>query len=125
MGVAEPGIRVQPHLPERVDDGPFLLLRATDAMDAQALADDLAHAHAWAETAEGVLEDHLHLPPQRPHGLLRQPVQRFAAEADGALAAKQPQDRHAEGGLAGAALADYAQGLALGQAEIDAVDRRH
>ena len=55
---------------------------ALGAMQPQRRAHDLAHALAGVERREGVLEDHLHLPPQRLH----LPARRFgdvvAAEAD-------------------------------------------
>src|SRR5690606_2612136 len=51
VGIAVPGIRVQTYLRERVDDGLFLLLGAAETVNAQPLADDLAHRHARAETA--------------------------------------------------------------------------
>ncbi|MCY1421506.1 hypothetical protein D9M71_371640 [compost metagenome] len=119
--VAVPGIRIQTYLHQCCNDRLFLLFATADAMDIQAFADDLAHRHARAETAEGVLEDHLHLPAQRPYGALRQAIEGFAFEVDGAPTLDQSKDGQAEGGLAGAAFADDAQGLSLGQAEIDTV----
>ncbi|MCY1456072.1 hypothetical protein D9M71_732670 [compost metagenome] len=55
--------------------------------------------------------------------MLGQVFQGRTLEADAALAAEQAQDRQAQGRLARAALANDAQGLALGQIEVDAVDR--
>ncbi|MNH41816.1 hypothetical protein D3C79_1033850 [compost metagenome] len=92
-------------------------------MNAQAFANDVTDAHARAEAAEGILEDHLHLPPQGAYLLLIQTFKGGALKANGALAAQQPQDCQAQGGFARAAFTDDAQGLSLRQAEVDAVDR--
>ena len=40
------------------------LVRAVDdPVHAERLGDDLPHRHAWIQGAVGILEDHLHLPP--------------------------------------------------------------
>ncbi|MNN97929.1 hypothetical protein D3C81_2171930 [compost metagenome] len=57
-----PGFRIQTYLHQCCNDRLFLLFATADTMDIQAFADDLAHRHARAETAERVLEHHLHLP---------------------------------------------------------------
>ena len=44
------------------------LVRRSEPVDLQALADDLAHGHARAEAAVGILKDDLHPPPQRTDG---------------------------------------------------------
>ncbi|MCY1418607.1 hypothetical protein D9M71_341700 [compost metagenome] len=123
MRVAVPGFRIQSYLFERLNNRSFLLLWRANAMDAQALADNLAHAHARAQAAIRVLEDHLHLPAQWPDLLLRQAVQGRALEANDALAAEQPQDCQAQRGLARTAFSDNAQGLALGQGKVNTVYR--
>ena len=63
MRVAVPGARVEPYLLQRRNDGRLLLLSIADTVNAQALPNDVCHAHARAEAAEGVLEHHLHLAP--------------------------------------------------------------
>ena len=71
-----------------------------------------------------VLEHHLQFAAVGPHLAPRQPVDALAVDPDlagGRL--DQLQDRLAGGRLAAAALADQAQGLALGDVERDAVDR--
>src|SRR5262249_44669405 len=88
--------------------------------------DDVADLHARIERAVRVLEDHLDAPPQR----LQLPV-REAREVDAVVddfaggRPLQQQDAAAGRGLAPAALADEAEGLAAPQGEVDAVDRPH
>src|SRR5439155_10206453 len=81
------------------------------------------------ERGERVLEDHLHLAPQRPqlrlakpaelhHRAIRPPHEDLAA---GRL--DRSQDAARRGSLAAAALPHQAQGLALVDVKVDAVDR--
>ncbi len=91
-------------------------------MDVQPFANDLPDRHTWAQATEGVLKDHLHLPPQRPYLALRHALQLLALEADLAPTTQQSKNSQSQRGLAGAALADDTQRLPLGQAEVDAVD---
>ena len=95
-----------------------------DAVDDQPLLDELAHRHARVERGEGVLEDDLHPRAQVLH-LLAAVVLDVLAEEDHAAAGQlaDPHQRHAEGGLAGAGLADDAEGLAAPEVERQAVDR--
>jgi hypothetical protein len=65
------------------------------------------------------------MPAQRPHLTAAHAVDAGAVELDGALALDQPQQRQAERGLAGAALADDADRVALADLERNAVDRLH
>jgi len=69
-----------------------------------------------------VLEDHLHLPPERPHGRPAEMRDVPAAELD--MAGNRFVEPHrglAEGRLAAAGFPDEAQRLALGHIERDAV----
>src|SRR5690606_2357381 len=118
-----PRLRIQPYLQKRVDDRLFLLRLVAHAVNAQTFTDDLAYRHTRAQAAEGILKHHLHLPTQRAYFLLTQALQLPALEADITAAGEQPQNGHAQGGFAGTTFADDAQGLSLGQAEVDAVHR--
>ncbi len=57
--------------------------------------------------------------------MLGHAVHVLALKADGAFAANQPQNRQTKGGFTGTAFTNNAQGLALMQAEVDAVHRFH
>src|SRR6185503_2399731 len=87
------------------------------------VADDLPDPVAWVQRGVVVLEDHLHLPPQRPH-LPRSAAGDLASlaldRARGRL--DQLQDGAAGGRLAGARLSDQAQRLAPFHREADPVD---
>src|SRR5690606_8832748 len=107
--VTMPGLRVEAHFLQGGDDCLFPGLAVGAAVDFQALTDNLRHAHARTETAEGVLEHHLHMPAQRAHLLLREAINGLLAKADGPLAAEQTQDCHAQGGLARAAFPDNSE----------------
>ena len=73
-----------------------------------------------------VLEDHLHLAPQRHELLARACVTSVAAEAQRAAGRlEQPHDRARQRRLAAARLADEAERLALVQGERDVVDGMH
>ena len=100
-----PGFGVQAHFLERRDNRRFLFGGRAHLVDAQALADDFADAHARAQAAERVLEHHLHFPAQRAHLLLAEAVQLLAFEANPALAADQAQNCQAQGGFARATFA--------------------
>jgi len=117
------GIRIQTDLLERRDDRGLLFRGCTDTVDAQAFGDDLGHAHARTEAAEGVLEDYLHLPAQGTYLVLVHGFQAFSLEANGPLAGDQTQYCQPERRLARSTFADDAQGLAPRQAEIDPVHR--
>ncbi|MNP26065.1 hypothetical protein D3C76_1189020 [compost metagenome] len=62
MRVAMASLGIQANFVQGGDDCLLLFGRGTDAMNTQAFADDVADAHTRAETAERVLEHHLHLP---------------------------------------------------------------
>src|SRR5207244_2883584 len=115
--------------PDRLEQLLDLLLTAAlvpDAVDLHRVADDRPDALARVERRVRVLEDHLHLAPQRPQRPRAQPADRGAAEDDvagGGL--EQPHNRPAEGRLAAARLADEPQRLAFGDGEADVVDGVH
>ena len=88
------------------------------------LGDDRADGHARVEARLRVLEDHLHLRPQRPQRAALEPGDVAALELDRAGGRiVEPQDRAAGGGLAAAGLADEPERLALADLEADVVDR--
>ena len=90
----------------------------------QRLANDPADTVAGVERGEGVLEDHLHPPAQRPQLPLAK-VGDVAAVEDNPPSRRlvEADDRPADGGLAAAGLADEAQSLAAADRHRDAVDR--
>ena len=60
--------RVEPDFLQRRDDALVALRRASGpARGWQPFGDDLGDRHARAERAERILEDDLHVAPQRPH----------------------------------------------------------
>ncbi len=120
--VAVPPVRVDPDLAQRLDDPLVTLPAVADAVHDQALGDDLGDRHARAQGAVRVLEHHLHLAPERPYVARAQALDLAAVEGDGAGAALQPQERHAERRLARAGLADDADRVALAHRQRDAVD---
>ncbi len=124
MRVAVAARRVEPDILERRDHLVVALgggqLRLVHP---QALADDIGNGHARAERAERVLEHDLHLAALRAHLLEAERVHRLAHEDDRPVAGDQPDQRKAERGLAGAALADHAERLALADGDRDAVHR--
>src|SRR5690606_893792 len=123
--VAVPAVRIQAHFLQRLDDHLLPLLWRADAVDLQSFADDLRNRHARTQTAEGVLEYHLELPPGRAYCLLAQAVQPLTVAFYQALALDEAQQRQTQCGLAGTALADDAQRLPRPQAETGVGDRLH
>ncbi len=82
-------------------------------MHPQRLADELADPLARVQRRVGVLEDHLHLPPQRPHLAPGEAGDLLAVEADRAGGRlDQLQDGPAERRLAAARLPDQAERFA-------------
>ena len=124
--VAVERVLPQAHLEGQLRDPRRQLAAARDAVIDERLADDVADLEARVERGVGVLEDDLELAPIGPHLVARQAVDALAVDADLARGrVDQLEDRLAGGRLAAAALADEAQGLALGDVERDAVDRVH
>src|SRR5690606_37227515 len=122
--VAVTGGRVEAHLIEGAGDLAVALGRGeAGVVDLQAFADDVADRHAGTERAMGILEDDLHLAPQRPHLLEGAPVDRLAEESDATLGRNEPHQREAERGLARAGFADDAERLPAADGDVDPVDR--
>src|SRR5262249_31646675 len=100
------------------------LAAVADAVDLQRRRDDRPHALAWVQARVRVLEDDLHLLPQRPQLATPELRDRAAAVPDVAgRRLEQADDRAAERGLAAPRLADEAEGLSLANGERDVVDR--
>ena len=98
-----------------------------NAVEAQRLAEDVADRHARVERGVGVLEHHLHAPAQRPDlrtaTPARCPGRAKMTRARGRLVDARYHARKRR--FAATRLADEADGLALRDVEIDAVDRVH
>ena len=94
-------------------------------MHSQPLGDDLAHRKARRQAAEWVLEDDLHVGAQMAQGRAIQPGQVLAGKGNAAFRGLQLEQCETHGGLAGAAFADQADGLALAHRHRDAVDCLH
>ena len=124
MRIAIAHAGVEADLAQGVAD-PRIALGAIElgVMHAQAFADDLAHGQARRQGAEGVLEDDLHARAQGAHARLVQRHDIDTIEADLALALEQAQQGAPQRRLAGAGLADDADGLAASHLEIDAAHR--
>jgi len=90
----------------------FVVPRGRELVDADRLAHDLTHRHAWIEARVRVLEDDLHLPPQRTKLRLREgdDVSPFVDDAS-ERRFDEPQNEGAEGALPASALADEAHRL--------------
>ncbi len=89
----------------------------------QRLADDGADGEPRIERGVRVLEDDLHVAPQRAQCLAAQPSDVGTLEPDFARTRlDQPQDAAAGGRLAAARFADQPQRLALADVEAHAVD---
>src|SRR6185436_13565730 len=95
-----------------------------ELVDADGLADDLAHVHARVQARVRILEDDLHLAAEGAH-LRRAEREDVASVVHDAAVARldQAEDEAAERALAAAALADEAERLAPADADGDAVDR--
>ena len=77
---------------------------------------------ARIERGHRILKDHLHAPAQRPPRPLVERGNIIAVEYDRARGRlDQAEQRASERGLAGTGLADNADGLALADANVDAV----
>src|SRR5581483_7976755 len=123
--VAPERLRPEPDPSERVDD-PVAPLVARDAVNREALCDEVAYAHARVERADGVLEDDLHVAARRLEVAARERGQVAALEGDRpGRRLDETQQRASERRLAAAGLADEADGLAAVHLKVDAVDRVH
>ncbi len=128
-------VRIAPHVfgpqadPfEHVGDAVFELPAPREAIHQQRLADDLQEGHPGVQGGIRVLEDHLHVAPQRLHPPVVDPchvddVVRRAGKKDLAARRLDPAEHAAaRGRLAAAAFAHEAEGLALGDGEAHVVD---
>ena len=116
----------QPDLVEELLDVPLTACAVADPVDAERIADDRPYPLARVEARERVLEDHLHLPPQRAELTLAKPGDRTALEDDVAAGGlEQADDAAPESRLAAAGLAHEPERLALVDGQRDAVDRVH
>src|SRR4051812_44525549 len=120
-------LRVEPHGVHEVLHALLALaLVALDVVDDERLADDRADRLARVQGRVRVLEDHLHVAPQRLE--LRARLVRDVLAAVDQLAARrleQPRDEAGRRRLAAAGLADDAERLALDDVEAHAVDGLH
>ena len=101
---------------------PALLVRDVGVVDHQTLLDDLRHRQSWAQRTERVLKHDLHFLAQRPDFLEPQPLQFLSLVLDRSGRSHQPQNCQPQRRLAGPALADDPQRVALVQREINAVN---
>ena len=91
VGIAVARFGFELHFPQGVHDQLFALLRgAAEAVDHQAFLDDLGHGQPRVQRSVGILEDHLHVPPQRPQGPGAQALDVAAIITDRTVAAHQP-----------------------------------
>ncbi len=126
MRVAVRVVGVQANLGQHLLDHDVALLAILDAVDQQALGDDVAHGHARVQRRIGVLEDDLHVAAQRLEFVGAQIEDILPVEEDRArIRRNQAQDRPRHGGLATAGLADQPEGLAFLDRETDVIDRLH
>ena len=124
--VSVAAVGVESHLPERRRDDVLPVRGGSGgAVNPQAFFDDLADRQPRAQAAERVLEDDLHLPPQRPQGVRPQALDQGVAEIDGAARGDEAQQRQPQRRLAGAGFSDHADRLAGAHRERQAVDRLH
>src|ERR1700749_921444 len=91
-------------------------------MDFQPFLDDLRDREPRRQAGIRVLEDDLHLAPERPQLAAAKFVDAAAFENNLPLAVDEPQQRQAERRLARSRFADHTQRLALAQGQIDTVD---
>src|SRR5690606_12224745 len=107
-------LRVEADPLQELLDGRLDALLRRDLLDPQRRAHDRADRVPGVERAVRVLEDHLDVAAERPHGPLRQVGDVTAVEDDpAARGPEQPGDQAAGRGLAAPRLAHQAEGLAL------------
>src|SRR5262249_42181155 len=95
-------------------------------LEAEGRADDRADGMPRVQRRVRVLEDHLDVPPERPHLAWPQVGDVVAVENDppsGGL--KEAGQQTAGGRLAASRFAHQPERLALADAEVNAVDRPH
>ena len=114
---------LQPHLGEQLAHP--LAAGGTADVARHGVEQDAAHIPARIERAQRVLIDHRHEPAAGATLRLGKRSPRFAVQRDRALVELLEAERELRrGALAGAGLADDAEGLAGGELERDPVDRR-
>lgn len=126
VGVAAHGGGVEAHALQEGGHALLALPAPRDFVDGERLAHGGPDGHARVQRGVGVLEDDLHIAPAPSHGGAVQGEEVLPLEEDlagGGLL--EAEDAPTEGGLAGAGLAHEAEGLALLDAEGDAVDGPH
>jgi hypothetical protein len=109
---------------EQLAHTPRGVLLAGDAVHPQRLPHDPADAVPRIQRRVGILENHLHPPPERPELVLRERRDVLAVEDDapsGRLV--EPENGATDRRLAAARLADEAEGLAALDRERDVVHR--
>src|SRR5262249_20439994 len=119
-------LRVEPNQLQQRLHGALGALRGGDLLDPQRSADDRTDGVPRVQRRVRVLEDHLYVPAQRPHGAGGQ-VRDVAAIEDDLPAGRfeQPGRQPAGTGLATGGLADEAERLPGTHGEVDAVDRAY
>ncbi len=97
-----------------------------DAVQQQGLGQDAADGVARIERGHRILKDHLHAPPERPHGTGREIGDRLAIETERTGRGRhEAQQCAAQRRLAGPAFADDADDLAAADRDVDAVQHLH
>ncbi len=128
MGVAgEEGVVArEPTGGQRRADHRVALVRVAHTLDVEGFPHRLGHRQPAREGLEGILEQHLGLSPQRLELGSPSGQEVVAVEAYGStVRLEEPQEQHAEGGLARAARADEPHHLSDPHVEADPVDRGH
>ena len=111
---------------DRLEEVLHPLLAALHAVDLERRPDDLTDRLARVQRRVRILEDHLHLAPQRPQLALRDRRDVAAVEADRAACwIEEPQDQPCCRRLPAAGFAHDAQGLAATDVERDVLDCVH
>src|SRR5207244_12379624 len=102
---------------ELLDHSLFFAARRRELVNANRLADDLAHRHARVQARVRILKDDLHLPAERTHVRLREREDVPTVVDDAAeRRLDETQDETAERALAATALAAETQRLAAAPA---------
>src|SRR5262249_29321735 len=119
-------LRVQADDLQKLLDAALDLVRRPDLVHFKRFSDDEADPLPRVQRGVRILEDHHHLPPDRPHLGARELRDVVAAEDQSARSGfEQSHDAAGHGRLTAARLADNAERLAFAQREADAVDRLH
>src|SRR5262249_31330479 len=117
-------LRRQAHGLQELLHACLALAGVAEPVDLHRIADDRADALSRVQRGVRILEDDLHLAPQRPERRAPQPTDVVALEDDLPRSGlEQPDDGAAERRFPAARLADQAERLALLHREADVVDR--